>query len=282
MENKNINLGIGVGLRPTHHQNFLKQKPKSIQWLEIISENYMPWTGKDFGSSISTLESIRKDFPIAMHGVSMNLGSVDPLDLDYLNRLKKLMDRIEPFAVSDHLSWTGMNNKNLHDLIPLPYTQEALNLFIQKVNQAQNFLNRQLLIENPSSYLEFQNSEMSETEFIVSLLKNTDCALLLDINNVYVSSVNHEFNPIEYLKQIPKDQVKQIHLAGHSDMDGYLIDTHDAPVCEEVWKLYEWSVQHFGLKNVMIERDGNIPEWNQMELELSKIGEIHEKFKKSI
>lgn len=274
-------LGVGVGLRPAHHFNFLSEKPKSVHWVEVISENYMPWPGKNFGPSIETLNKVREDYPVALHGVSMNLGSTDQLDLDYMSRLKKLIDQIDPFIVSDHLSWTGVNGENLHDLLPIPYTEEALEVITHKIDQAQGILGQRLYIENPSSYLEFKNSEMSEPEFILELLKKSNCGLLLDINNVYVSSVNHGFNPIDYLKQIPQDRIGQIHLAGHSQMNGYLIDTHDAPICNEVWNLYQWSCHHFGSRSVMIERDGNIPEWKELEEELLKVGEIYDQAKKS-
>lgn len=275
-------LGVGVGLRPAHHFHFLKEKPKSVRWIEVISENYMPWKGEDFGASIETLSKVREDYPVSLHGVSMNLGSADPLDREYMERLKKLTKRINPFVVSDHLSWTGVKGQNLHDLLPIPYNEEALNVITKKIEQAQEILGLQLLIENPSSYLEFKSSEMSEPDFILALLKKSDCGLLLDINNVYVSAVNHGFDPIYYLKQIPKDRIGQIHLAGHSKMDGYLIDTHDTPICEEVWSLYRWSVSHFGTRSVMIERDGNIPEWNELEKELLRIGEINDQVKNSL
>lgn len=269
-------LGVGVGLRPAHHSHFLTEKPKSVRWIEVVSENYMPWKDKDFGTSIDTLLKVRQDYPVALHGVSMNLGSADLLDLEYMKRLKKLVDTVNPFVVSDHLSWTGVNGKNLHDLMPIPYNEEALSIVTKKIEQAQDILGRRILVENPSSYFEFKTSEMSEPQFITALLNKTDCGLLLDINNVYVSSVNHRFDPISYLNQIPEERVGQIHLAGHSTMEGYLIDTHDAPVCEEVWNLYQWAVAHFGTRSVMIERDGNIPDWSDLEKELLRLGEINE------
>lgn len=275
-------LGIGVGLRSTHFNQILKEKPENIQWLEVISENYMPWLGNDFSKSMDSLVKIREFYPIAMHGVSMNLGSCDELDLDYMRGLKRTIEKINPFIVSDHLSWTGVNGQNLHDLIPVPYTEEALKLIVNKINQVQDFLGRRILVENPSTYLEFSISEMPEPLFVKEVLKQTDCGLLLDINNVYVSSVNHGFNPIGYLEQIPKDRVGQIHLAGHRKVKNYLIDTHDEPICEEVWNLYRWSVSFFGPRNVMIERDDNIPEWGEFQLEISKLKEIYEKATKSL
>jgi uncharacterized protein (UPF0276 family) len=272
-------LGVGVGLRPAHQSQVLHEKPKSIRWVEVISENFMPWKGRDFGNSIQFLSQIREHYPVCLHGVSMNIGSTDALDLDYMNRLKLLIQRVEPAIVSDHLSWTGVQGENLHDLMPIPYTEEALILIADKIDQVQNILGRRILIENPSSYFEFKSSEMSESEFIGRLLKKADCGLLLDVNNIYVSSVNHGFSTTEYLKDIPADRVGQMHLAGHSQMDGHLIDTHDAPICNEVWDLYQRSLELFGTKSVMVERDGNIPEWQELELEILKIAGMHENLK---
>lgn len=269
-------LGVGVGLRPAHRSQFLEQKPASVSWVEVISENYMPWSGQDFGKSFQALQRIRENLPVALHGVSLNIGSADKLDLDYLKRLRKLIDAIDPFLVSDHLAWTGVGGENLHDLLPVPYTEEALELISGKILQVQEFLGRRILIENPSSYLEFRGSEMSEPEFVGRLIEESDCGLLLDVNNVYVSSVNHGFDPIAYLEQIPPERIGQIHLAGHSRVNGYLIDTHDAPVCDEVWSLFRWCVEKFGGRSTMIERDGNIPEWPELESEILQIGEIRD------
>jgi uncharacterized protein (UPF0276 family) len=257
----------------------MDQRPASVGWVEVISENFMPWKERPLGKSFQTLSKIREDLPVALHGVSLNLGSADPLDFDYLSRLKTLIDAIDPFVVSDHLSWTGVNGNNMHDLLPLPYTDEALRFVAQKLDQVQNFLGRPILIENPSSYLEFIQSEMSEPEFITQLLSHTECGLLLDINNVYVSSVNHGFDPKVYLRSIPCEKIGQIHLAGHSQRDGYLIDTHDAPICGDVWALFDWFTSQYGLTNTMIERDGNIPEWQELEKEILRVGEIHEHHK---
>jgi uncharacterized protein (UPF0276 family) len=274
-------LGIGVGLRPAHRPMFLDHPPASVSWVEVISENYMPWEKEGFGKSFQTLSEIRKNYPVFLHGVSLNLGSIDPLDPHYLSRLKQLVDQIEPFIISDHLSWSGINGEVLHDLLPLPYTQEALELISSKIDQVQNYLGRRILIENPSTYLEFKNSEMSEVEFINLILNKTDCGLLLDVNNVYVSSVNHGFDPKTYLNSIPSARIGQIHLAGHSNMGGYLIDTHDEPVCQEVWDLFRYAVELYGTKSTMIERDDHIPEWKVLELELLKIGAIQNEIIKS-
>lgn len=275
-------MGAGVGLRPAHHSHFLNQKPASVSWIEVVSENYMPWENQGFGRALQNLKKMRSDLPVALHGVSMNLGSTDELDMNYLNRLKTLVDAIEPAVISDHLSWTGINGENLHDLLPLPYTKESLALVSERIDKVQNFLGRRILIENPSSYLEFSNSEMSESDFLIDLLTEADCGLLLDVNNVYVSSINHGFKAIDYFKNLPSERIGQIHLAGHSKLNGYLIDTHDAPVCDEVWDLYRQVVAQFGLRSTMIERDGNIPDWHELEIEILKIGNIENEIKKSI
>ena len=272
-------LGVGVGLRPTHHLNFLNEKPKSVKWVEVISENYMSWIKNGYGQSIDTLLKIREDYPVALHGVSMNLGSVDKLDNDYLERLKQLQNLVQPVVISDHISWTGVNEENAHDLLPVPYNLESLNLIADKIKYVQDFLGRRIIVENPSSYLEFNFSDMSESEFITELINKSDCGLLLDINNVYVSSVNHGFDAKQYLKNLPSWRIGQIHLAGHSIMNGYLVDTHDASVSEQVWSLYQWSVENFGLKSAMIERDGHIPEWSELEKEILRLGAIREQIK---
>jgi len=267
-------LGVGVGLRPAHYEHFLSRKPDSVSWVEVISENFMGWEKRAPGRALQTLEKIRKNVPVVLHGVSLNIGSTDPLNPAYLSRLSELAHRIEPAWISDHLCWTGVSGQNLHDLLPLPYTPEVLSLVRNKLLSAQEILGRRLLIENPSSYLQFEHSEMTEWDFLAELSKTADCGILLDINNVYVSSVNHGFDPLEYLKAIPKERVGQIHLAGHTNKGHYLIDTHDAPICEEVWKLYTWAVDHFGSVSSMVERDDNIPEWSELEMELKRISQI--------
>lgn len=274
-------LGVGVGLRPAHRPLFLENPPSSVSWVEVTTENYMSWEKEGLGKSFQSLLKIRQNSPVVLHGVSLNLGSIDPVDKGYLTRFRQLIEQIEPALVSDHLSWTGINGKNLHDLLPLPYTQEALTHISSKIDQVQNYLGRRILIENPSSYLEFANSEMSEVDFLLEVINKTDCGVLLDINNIYVSSVNHGFDPKDYLRKIPSHRIGQIHLAGHSNQGGYLIDTHDAPVCPEVWGLFRYSVELFGTKSTMIERDGHIPEWSEMELELLKIGAIQNEALKS-
>lgn len=269
-------MGAGVGLRPAHYKNFLDQKPKSITWIEVISENFMAWKDKDIGSAHKIIQQLRQDYELGLHGVSLSIGSADPVDTDYLRRLKELIAVLQPRVVSDHLCWTGVDGFNAHDLLPLPYTIECLDWTAQKLDQVQTYLGQRILIENPSSYLEFKESNMSEWDFISQLVKKSGCGLLLDINNVYVSSVNHGFDPQEYLKNIPHHQVGQIHLAGHSQReDGFLIDTHDSAVCPEVWELHRWYVKNFGSVGTMIERDDNIPTWEVLEKEILQIGEAY-------
>ena len=276
-------LGVGVGLRPPHYAQFRKKIPKSISWVEVISENFMAWENHGLSDAHQILLELRKDIPVALHGVSLSIGSADNLNMSYLKRLKELINIVQPEVISDHLCWTGVEGENLHDLLPIPYTHEALELISNKINNVQNYLGRKILIENASSYLEFQSSEMTEWDFLSELSKKSGCGILMDINNVYVSSVNHGFDPKTYLKNIPIEKIGQIHLAGHSKIDSYLIDTHDQPVCEDVWQLYRWFTQDLGHISTMIERDGNIPEWEVLEQEVLKIGEIrNEKLTQSL
>jgi hypothetical protein len=247
--------GFGLGLRTPHYEALL-ERPAGLDWLEVLSENYLVPGGKP----LNYLDRIRECYPVVMHGVSLSIGSSDPVDYEYLAQLKALASRIEPHWVSDHLCWTGIEGKNLHDLLPLPYTEEALRTVVARVGEVQDYLGRQLLLENVSSYLNYRASDLSEWEFLSEVAARADCAILLDINNIYVSSVNHGFDALHYLKAIAPARVRQFHLAGHSDMDGYLIDTHDHPIAAPVWELYAAAVAHFGDVPTMIERDDNIPE----------------------
>jgi hypothetical protein len=255
--------GFGLGLRTPHYEAILAE-PHAIDWLEVITENYLVPGGKP----LDYLERIRERFPMVMHGVSLSIGSTDPIDFDYLAGVKALAARIEPHWISDHLCWTGIEGRNIHDLLPLPYTEEALALVVARVDQVQEALGRQILLENVSSYLTFHASEMSEWEFLREVAQRADCAILLDINNIYVSSINHGFDPLAYLGAIPTDRVRQFHLAGHSDLGGHLIDTHDHPIVQPVWDLYCAAVAHFGAVPTMIERDDNIPELGELVAEL--------------
>lgn len=247
--------GFGLGMRTEHYDAYLSGDAP-VDFVEIISENFMG----DGGRPLHTLDQVRQNYPIAMHGVSMSIGSADGIKSDYLARLKRLADRIDPLWISDHLCWTGIGGFNSHDLLPLPYTREALDIASANIAQAQDVLARPLLIENPSSYISFADDAMSEWEFLAELTRRTGCYLLLDINNVFVSATNHGFDPLAYLDGIPVDRVRQIHLAGHSaGQDGLLIDTHDHPVPDPVWALYAHAMPHLGDVAVMIERDDDIP-----------------------
>jgi uncharacterized protein (UPF0276 family) len=256
--------GFGLGLRPPHYEAILNE-PHAIDWLEVITENYLV----PGGQPLSYLDRIRERFPMVMHGVSLSIGSTDPLDVEYLQGVRELAARVQPEWISDHLCWTGVEGKNLHDLLPLPYTEEALKLVAARVGEVQDRLGRQILLENVSSYLTYRDSELSEWQFLSEVAARADCAILLDINNIYVSSVNHRFDPVEYLDAIPAARVRQFHLAGHSNMDGYLIDTHDHPIVAPVWDLYAKAVARFGNVPTMIERDDNIPTLSELVEELA-------------
>lgn len=259
--------GFGLGLRPPHYEAILGER-HAIDWLEVITENYLVPGGKP----LHYLDRIRSRFPLVMHGVSLSIGSTDPLDLDYLRQVRALANRIEPQWISDHLCWTGIAGKNLHDLLPLPYTEEALKLVTANISRVQDVLGRQILLENVSSYLQFRDSEMQEWEFLAAVAERADCAILLDINNIHVSAVNHGFDPLHYLEAMPRARVRQFHLAGHSDLQGHLIDTHDHAVAEPVWNLYADAVRRFGAVPTMIERDDNIPALDELvgELDLAR------------
>jgi len=288
-------LGIGVGLRSNHYGAILSQRP-AIPWFEVISENFMtlrntdparhtsggpsaePCGGRNLGAGgrpREILDLIRKDYPIMLHGVSLNIGSTDPLRLDYLKKLKVLAEETQPLWVSDHLCWTGVEGENLHDLLPIPYTEEALAHVVERVKQVQDILGRRILLENVSSYVSYKHSEMSEWEFIAELARRADCGVLLDINNVYVSAVNHGFNPETFLEGIPIDRVRQMHLAGYMEEEnGFLIDTHDHPVTATVWDLYRKAVRRFGAVPALIEWDDHIPPFDVLAQEARKAEEI--------
>ncbi len=246
--------GFGLGLRPDHYPDFLRE-PQPVDWLEIISENYMVPGGKP----LAMLDAIRADYPMVMHGVSLSIGSDGPLDMDYLAALKALESRVKPLWISDHLCWTGVNAHNTHDLLPLPYDAPALDCVVENIGRVQDYLGRRILIENPSSYVTFRSSDRSEWDFLAEMAERADCLLLLDVNNIYVSARNHGFDPEDYLAGLPADRIQQMHLAGHSDMGDYVIDTHDADVCDAVWDLYASAIRRFGPVATMIERDDAIP-----------------------
>jgi len=269
IESERPYLGFGLGLRPAHYETILNESP-AVDWFEIISENYLVPGGKP----IHYLERIRARYPLVMHGVSLSVGSLDPLDRKYLRQLKALADRIEPAWMSDHLCWTGVGGVNAHDLLPLPYTEEAINHVVARLSEVQDFLGRRILIENVSSYVTYPESEMTEWEFLREIVERADCRILLDINNIYVSSFNHEFDPRTYLEAIPVERVWQFHLAGHRNHGDYIIDTHDEPVIDPVWELYAQAVRRFGRVSTMIERDDNIPPLTELIAELDRARRI--------
>jgi uncharacterized protein len=275
IETRFKNRGTGFGLRAAYFDETLDLLGNELSWFEVISENYMvpEVLGSTRGTALKSwarLETARKKAPVVFHGVSMNLGSVDALDRKYFKRLKSLASAFEPLWISDHLCFTGTTHKNTHDLLPIPYTAKSLKLLIERVSQAQEILGQRILLENPSTYMAFENAEMSEAQFLQVLSEEADCALLLDINNIYVSSVNHQFDAWKYIETIPFHRVAQIHLAGHSP-GKILIDTHDQPVCEAVWALYEKTVKTFGARSTMIERDSNFVDFREVKKELVRV-----------
>lgn len=258
--------GAGLGLRKEHYASILADRPQ-IDWFEALTENYLI----DGGLPLRMLERIRADYPLVLHGVSMSIGGMAPLDPDYLRRLKRLVERFEPAWISDHLCWTGLGSCNLHDLLPLPFTEECLTHVAARVARAQDALGQRLLLENVSSYLSFAQSTMRESQFLARLSRMTGCGLLLDVNNVYVSATNHGFDAHTFLADLPPASVVQIHLAGHSFGDGLLIDTHDREVTEAVWALFESALARFGAVPSMIERDADIPELSVLLDEVSRV-----------
>ena len=265
-------LGFGLGLRPTHYQYVLDHQP-DVDWFEVISENFMV----DGGKPRYYLARVRENYPVALHGVSLSIGSTDPLDLDYLARLKMLADDLEPAWISDHLCWTSVGGAHSHDLLPLPYDEGALRHVVERVNEVQERLGRRILLENVSSYITFSNSDLEEWEFLNEVSQRADCLLLLDVNNVYVSARNHDFDPRTYISGINSSRVMQYHLAGHTDNGDYLIDTHDHDIAEAVWDLYEFTLGEVGFASTMIERDDHIPSFEGLQAELDLARAIAER-----
>ncbi len=246
--------GFGIGLRPPHYSDVLAQHDR-IDFVEVISENFMIVGGRP----LWVLDQVRERLPVALHGVSMSIGAVDGVNRDYLARLKRLVDRVDPLFVSDHLCWTGIGGTTTHDLLPLPLTAEALDVVCRNVDIAQDVLQREILLENPSAYIQFDEDEFAEAEFLAEVCRRSSCSLLLDVNNIFVSTKNLATDASAALSKIPKERVKQIHIAGHSQGTSKLIDTHDAPVCDDVWSLYREALNLFGEVPSMIERDDKIP-----------------------
>lgn len=247
-------LGCGIGLRAKHYEDILREPPR-VDWFEAISENYMDSAGRP----LHVLETIRRRYPVALHGVSLSIGTTDPLDPAYLARLRALIHHVDPAIVSDHLCWTGVDGEQLHDLLPLPWTEEALEHLVARVAQVQEALGRRVLLENVSTYLTYAHSAMSEWEFLAALAERSGCGILLDLNNVYVNAYNHGFDAGTFLAGLPPAAVGQFHLAGHTDRGGFLFDTHSRPVIDGVWALYRDALRRFGPVTTLIEWDEDIP-----------------------
>jgi uncharacterized protein (UPF0276 family) len=258
-------LGFGLGLRREHYRHVIDTRP-DVGWFEVISENFMVAGG----NPRRVLEAVRRDYPVVLHGVSLSIASSDPLDARYLDALAALAHDVEPAWISDHLSWGTAHGVNAHDLLPVPYTEEALAHVARRVTAVQERLGRRILLENPSSYLAFRDADMGEHEFLAELARRADCGILLDVNNVFVSAHNHGFDPRVYLAAIPAERVGQIHLAGHSVEGPLLIDTHDDRVRPEVWRLYAEAIARFGARSTMIEWDDRVPPFEELERELER------------
>ena len=263
-------LGFGIGLRPTHYHELLKT-PIQVDWLEIISENFL----LEGGLSLHYLDIFQEKYRMVPHGVSLSIGSSSPLNKGYLLRLKQLVDKLDTPWFSDHLCWGNHKGKQYHNLMPLPYTPEVVEYVAQRIRMVQDFIEKPFLLENVSSYIEFTDSQMPEWEFLANIVQKADCGILLDINNVYVSSRNHDFDPMTYLSAIPADRVVQYHIAGHDDKGTYVLDSHDHPVRDEVWALYQKAIPLFGDVSLMIERDDHIPPLNELLKELDYAKSLH-------
>ena len=246
--------GFGLGLRPIYYPDIVDRLPP-VDWFEVASENFMVPGGRP----LAILDSIRTDYPLRLHGASLSIGSVDPLDLDYLRALKRLIDRVQPELVSDHLAWTGVQGVNLHNQLPLPYASEALANCVERISRVQEFLGRRMAFENIASQVGFAASEMSEAEFLTEVAERTDCLLLLDVANAFVSGCNLSFDPYAYLDALPRHRIAQIHVGGHADRRMLKVDTHDQPIGDEVWALYAHARRRFGPVPAMIERDDHFP-----------------------
>jgi uncharacterized protein (UPF0276 family) len=263
--NAHTDYGIGIGLRTPHYQHIFNKKPV-VDWFEIISENFMVGGGR----ALANLDQILERYRVVQHGVSMYFGSAEPLNRDHLRRLKALIKRTRTPWLSDHLCWGSVDGTYSHDLLPMPYTFEAAEVTARKVREARDFLEVPIAVENVSSYAEFHMSEMTEWEFLNEVVEQADCGILLDVNNIYVSSRNHEFDPYEYLNDIPAERVAQIHIAGHSKFRKYILDTHDHPVIDPVWKMYEHAIRRIGPTATLLEWDDRIPSFDEVHAEALK------------
>ena len=258
-------LGLGVGLRTSHFAHILSQRPQ-IGFFEVLTENFLD-TG---GRPLHIVDQIAEHYPIVMHGVSMSIGSTDPIDRAYLGKVKELARRTRAVWVSDHICWTGVLGRNTHDLLPLPYTEASLRHTVERVRTVQEILERPLVLENPSTYLEFTPNSMPEWEFVVRLAEEADCGLLFDVNNVYVSAFNHGFDPVAYIDAIPAERVCQYHLAGHTHKGTHILDTHSDHVVDPVWELFGHTIRHVGLRATLLEWDANIPPFEEVHEEVLK------------
>lgn len=261
----------GLGFRHPHYQ-YIKEHRPDVGWFEFITENLM----EPGGRPREVFNTIRKDYPVVLHGVSLSIGSTDPLNQTYLSRLKDLVDEVEPEWISDHLCWTTANAHNSHGLLPMPLTEDVVNHVVGRIQQVQDYLKRPLTLENLSNYLEFADSDMDEADFINEIMQRSGAYLLLDINNVYVSSMNLQRDPMDFLDKMHASRIRQIHLAGHEDCGSYLFDTHGAPVCNDVWDLFRMACRKLGSIPFMIERDDNVPEFDELMAELNQARAIHD------
>ena len=265
-------LGCGMGLRREHYQHVLAERPP-VDWFEVVTENYLD-TG---GRPLAVLEAVRRNHPVALHGVALSIGSADPLNAQYLDRLRLLVDRIEPAFVTDHLCWTGVDGRSLYDLLPVPYTEDALAHVAARVQQVQDRLGRRILLENPSTYIEYRCSQMPEWEFLAALAERADCGILLDVNNVHVTCTNHGHDARGYLDHIPVERVGYVHLGGFTDVGTFLFDTHSAAVAPEVWALYEYAARRLGRVATLVEWDAEIPPFATVDAEVARARAVMER-----
>mgnify|MGYP000571276164 FL=1 len=265
--------GAGIGLRSVHYQTILEMLP-DVPWFEALTDNYMG----NGGLPLHYLEQVREHYPITLHGVGLSLGSLDPLNQDYIKKLKQLIQHFQPRLVSDHLCWSSIDGIHGNDLFPMPYSQEALVHIVDRIKQVQDALGQRILVENVSSYVTYQSDEMTEWEFLAEVVKQADCDLLCDVNNIYVSAKNHQFDPLVYLSALPHDRIKEIHLAGYEDEGTHLLDTHGDVVHPPVWDLYEKAIEMIGPIATLIEWDTNIPGFSTLQQEAQKAALILEQF----
>jgi uncharacterized protein (UPF0276 family) len=269
-------LGVGIGLRVPHYRHILSKKPL-VDWFEVISENYMV----DAGRPLAVLDAIAEQYQIVQHGVAMYFGTADRLSREHLNRLKTLVKRTKTPFLSDHLCWGSVDGTYTHDLLPMPYTFAAAKKTAANVRQAMDFLEVPICVENVSSYAEFHASEMTEWQFLTEVVERADCGILLDVNNIYVSSKNHNFDPYDYLNGVPHDRVGQMHIAGHSKYEKYILDTHDHPVLDPVWKMYEYAIQKCGPTSTLLEWDAHIPSFQEVHAEALKANKFLQPLRKA-